>query len=123
MYVFIYLYAPRHVTERRARALPWQVDLPSQKITRSDGSTISFEVDAFKKHCLINGLDDIGRAPSPSSPIALCRFSSDRDRIRLTSTPFWVIEGGIGRSLLSPSASCGRFRVARSGKEGLVFRV
>mmetsp|Transcript_48008 Transcript_48008/g.102830 ORF Transcript_48008/g.102830 Transcript_48008/m.102830 type:complete len:752 (-) Transcript_48008:142-2397(-) len=37
-----------------------EVDLPSQKITRADGRTISFEVEAFKKHCLINGLDDIG---------------------------------------------------------------
>jgi len=36
------------------------VDLESQTITRPDGSTIAFEVDAFRKHCLINGLDDIG---------------------------------------------------------------
>jgi 3-isopropylmalate/(R)-2-methylmalate dehydratase small subunit len=36
------------------------VNLADQTITRPDGSTISFEVDAFKKHCLLNGLDDIG---------------------------------------------------------------
>ena len=36
------------------------VDLPSQTITRPDGETISFDVDAFRKHCLVNGLDDIG---------------------------------------------------------------
>jgi 3-isopropylmalate/(R)-2-methylmalate dehydratase small subunit len=36
------------------------VDLESQQITRPDGETISFEIDAFKKHCLLNGLDDIG---------------------------------------------------------------
>jgi len=36
------------------------VDLESQTITTSDGEVISFEVDAFKKHCLLNGLDDIG---------------------------------------------------------------
>ncbi len=36
------------------------VDLESQEITTSDGVTIPFEVDAFKKHCLLNGLDDIG---------------------------------------------------------------
>ncbi|MDV7144633.1 3-isopropylmalate dehydratase small subunit [Tropicimonas sp. TH_r6] len=36
------------------------VDLESQTITGPDGGTISFEVDAFKKHCLLNGLDDIG---------------------------------------------------------------
>ncbi|MCI5095227.1 MAG: 3-isopropylmalate dehydratase small subunit [Rhodobacteraceae bacterium] len=36
------------------------VDLEAQEITTSDGQTIGFEVDAFKKHCLLNGLDDIG---------------------------------------------------------------
>lgn len=36
------------------------VDLENQTITTSDGEVISFEVDAFKKHCLLNGLDDIG---------------------------------------------------------------
>ncbi|MBI1425340.1 MAG: 3-isopropylmalate dehydratase small subunit [Gammaproteobacteria bacterium] len=36
------------------------VDLEKQAITKPDGSTIAFEVDAFRKHCLINGLDDIG---------------------------------------------------------------
>merc|ERR1719277_914069 len=37
-----------------------EIDLPAQKIVRADGRTISFEVEAFKKHCLVNGLDDIG---------------------------------------------------------------
>ena len=36
------------------------VDLEAQEITTSDGETIKFEVDAFKKHCLLEGLDDIG---------------------------------------------------------------
>lgn len=36
------------------------VNLPAQSITRPDGSVIHFEVDAFRKHCLLNGLDDIG---------------------------------------------------------------
>ncbi|EMR13463.1 3-isopropylmalate dehydratase small subunit [Methylophaga lonarensis MPL] len=36
------------------------VDLPAQTISYPDGKTINFEVDAFKKHCLIEGLDDIG---------------------------------------------------------------
>ena len=35
------------------------VDLETQQITRPDGEIIDFEVDAFKKHCLLNGLDDI----------------------------------------------------------------
>ncbi|MEH6688490.1 MAG: 3-isopropylmalate dehydratase small subunit [Halopseudomonas sabulinigri] len=36
------------------------VDLQAQLVTRPDGKTYSFEVDAFRKHCLLNGLDDIG---------------------------------------------------------------
>ena len=36
------------------------VDLEAQEITTSDGQVFTFEVDAFKKHCLLNGLDDIG---------------------------------------------------------------
>jgi 3-isopropylmalate/(R)-2-methylmalate dehydratase small subunit len=37
-----------------------EVDLEAQSITSSDGDVFTFEVDAFKKHCLLNGLDDIG---------------------------------------------------------------
>jgi 3-isopropylmalate/(R)-2-methylmalate dehydratase small subunit len=36
------------------------VDLPSQTVTASDGTVFGFEIDPFKKHCLLNGLDDIG---------------------------------------------------------------
>jgi len=36
------------------------VDLASQTVTAADGVVFPFEVDAFKKHCLLNGLDDIG---------------------------------------------------------------
>jgi 3-isopropylmalate/(R)-2-methylmalate dehydratase small subunit len=36
------------------------VDLPSQTVTTSDGQVFSFEVDPHRKHCLLNGLDDIG---------------------------------------------------------------
>ena len=36
------------------------VDLAAQTVTKPDGQSMSFEVDAFRKHCLLNGLDDIG---------------------------------------------------------------
>ena len=36
------------------------VDLENQVITRPDGEEIAFEMDPFRKHCLLNGLDDIG---------------------------------------------------------------
>jgi 3-isopropylmalate/(R)-2-methylmalate dehydratase small subunit len=37
-----------------------KVDLEQQCITAPDGTVYKFEVDAFRKHCLLNGLDDIG---------------------------------------------------------------
>jgi len=36
------------------------VDLEQQKITCPNGDVLDFDIDAFKKHCLLNGLDDIG---------------------------------------------------------------
>ena len=37
-----------------------EVDLQQQTINKPDGSSIPFSVDEFRKHCLLNGLDDIG---------------------------------------------------------------
>ncbi|WP_062381034.1 3-isopropylmalate dehydratase small subunit [Pseudomonas abietaniphila] len=37
-----------------------KVDLQAQTVTREDGKVYTFEIDAFRKHCLLNGLDDIG---------------------------------------------------------------
>jgi 3-isopropylmalate/(R)-2-methylmalate dehydratase small subunit len=36
------------------------VDLAEQTVTSADGTQFRFDVDPFKKHCLLNGLDDIG---------------------------------------------------------------
>ena len=45
------------------------VDLEAQSIARPDGSTIAFEVDEFRKVCLLNGLDDIGLTLKKSASI------------------------------------------------------
>jgi len=45
--------------EKGANALI-EVDLESQNIVTSEGEVFTFEIDPFKKHCLLNGLDDIG---------------------------------------------------------------
>jgi 3-isopropylmalate/(R)-2-methylmalate dehydratase small subunit len=37
-----------------------RIDLESQTVTRPDGKALSFDVDPFRKHCLVNGFDDIG---------------------------------------------------------------
>lgn len=46
------------------------IDLPTQKIICSDGTEISFEVDSFRKDCLLNGLDDIGLTLKKTGAIA-----------------------------------------------------
>jgi 3-isopropylmalate/(R)-2-methylmalate dehydratase small subunit len=45
------------------------VDLESQTITGPDGGEIRFDVDPFRKHCLLNGLDDIGLTLEKSAAI------------------------------------------------------
>ncbi len=45
------------------------VDLVAQTVTTSDGQVFPFEVDAHRKHCLLNGLDDIGLTLEKASAI------------------------------------------------------
>ncbi len=45
--------------ERGANAVV-TVDLETQEIRGPDGGVIKFDIDPFRKHCLLNGLDDIG---------------------------------------------------------------
>jgi len=52
------------------------VDLEKQEISGPDGGRVTFEVDAWRKHCLINGLDDIGLTLVKSDKIA--NFESTR---------------------------------------------
>lgn len=46
-----------------------EVDLEKQTIASSDGEVFTFHVDPFKKHCLLNGLDDIGLTMEKESDI------------------------------------------------------
>lgn len=58
-----------------------EVDLPAQVIRAADGSELaSFDVEPFKKHCLINGLDDIGLTAQLEGKIR----SFERRRTRIT---------------------------------------
>lgn len=45
---------------RRGENARLTVDLEAQTISASDGEVIPFDIDPFRKHCLLNGLDDIG---------------------------------------------------------------
>jgi len=55
---------------------PLEIDLPNQRIVRASGETISFDVDPFRKDCLINGLDDIGLTLKKEA--AITKFEEQR---------------------------------------------
>ncbi|MBS8227233.1 3-isopropylmalate dehydratase small subunit [Vannielia litorea] len=54
--------------ERGANAVV-TVDLEAQEITGPDGGKVTFDIDPFRKHCLLNGLDDIGLTLEKSASI------------------------------------------------------
>jgi 3-isopropylmalate/(R)-2-methylmalate dehydratase small subunit len=45
------------------------IDLEKQEIRGPDGGVVKFEIDPFRKHCLLNGLDDIGLTNQKQSKI------------------------------------------------------
>lgn len=63
------------------------IDLEAQTITRPDGETIGFDLDPFRKHCLINGLDDIGLTLQQGDKI------DGFEAARRASTP-WLAQTG-----------------------------
>ncbi|MEM8694255.1 MAG: 3-isopropylmalate dehydratase small subunit [Pseudomonadota bacterium] len=56
------------------------IDLEAQTITTSEGEAITFEVDPFKKHCLLEGLDDIGLTMEKSTNIDSFESSAAQSR-------------------------------------------
>ncbi|WP_299846360.1 3-isopropylmalate dehydratase small subunit [uncultured Roseovarius sp.] len=57
-----------------------QIDLEAQTITTSDGDVISFDVDPFKKHCLMQGLDDIGLTLEKKASVDAFEAQAARER-------------------------------------------
>ncbi|NDA08710.1 MAG: 3-isopropylmalate dehydratase small subunit, partial [Alphaproteobacteria bacterium] len=55
-----------------------EVDLNEQVIRRPNGASISFEIDGFRKQCLLDGLDDIGLTMEKETKISA--FSADRQQ-------------------------------------------
>lgn len=56
------------------------VDLQNQKVISPSGKEYSFEVDAFRKHCLLNGLDDIGLTLQHADDIKAFEEKAKADR-------------------------------------------
>ena len=48
---------------------PFEIDLEKQVVTRGNKFSFSFDIDPFRKHCLLNGLDDIGLTEVKSAKI------------------------------------------------------
>ena len=55
------------------------VDLTAQQIRRPNGAVIEFEIDPFQRHCLLNGLDDIGLTLEKRDRIAAYEARRQRD--------------------------------------------
>ena len=55
---------------RRGANATMTIDLPSQEIRGPDGGVVKFELDSFRKHLLLNGLDDIGLTMEKASAIS-----------------------------------------------------
>lgn len=56
------------------------ISLEDQTITGPDGGTINFDIDPFKKHCLLNGLDDIGLTMEKTDSIDTFETKMSGDR-------------------------------------------
>lgn len=59
----------RKLMENAGAGSELEVDLQAQVIRSPDGSEVTFDVDEFRKHCLLNGLDDIGLTMQKSDKI------------------------------------------------------
>jgi 3-isopropylmalate/(R)-2-methylmalate dehydratase small subunit len=55
---------------RRGANATLTIDLPAQEIRGPDGGVVKFDIDPFRKHCLIEGLDDIGLTMAKAPAIA-----------------------------------------------------
>lgn len=63
-----------------------QIDLPAQKVITADGRKLPFEITAYRKHSLLNGLDDIGQTLQHADKIRT--FEAQR----LAQHP-WLVSG------------------------------
>jgi len=65
------------------------IDLPRQTLTTPDGSTIGFDIEEFRKHCLLSGLDEIGLTLAHANEIR------DFEAARLLAKPWLATSIGI----------------------------
>jgi 3-isopropylmalate/(R)-2-methylmalate dehydratase small subunit len=72
--------AKLHDDAERGANATLTIDLPNQEIRGPDGGKVKFEIDPFRKHCLINGLDDIGLTMEKKASIDTYEEKLKRER-------------------------------------------
>ena len=65
------------------------IDLEKQEIRGPDGGVVKFDIDPFRKHCLLNGLDDIGLTMEKAQPIASYEQQAKAERSWLSGLLSW----------------------------------
>ncbi|KAK4055376.1 3-isopropylmalate dehydratase [Microbotryomycetes sp. JL221] len=80
------------------QGLELTIDLPQQQVIRSNGQTFKFQVDEFRKHCLINGLDEISLTLEHEKEIL--KFEENRSKL----TPWLDGIGYRGKMTLAKTA-------------------
>ncbi len=65
---------------RRGANATLSIDLDKQEIRGPDGGLITFDIDPFRKHCLLNGLDDIGLSLKKADKIASFEAKAKAER-------------------------------------------
>lgn len=74
---------PQDVVDRLlevARTDPISIDLEKQSVTTPFQDRFTFEIDSFRKHCLLNGLDEVGMTLAQDAAIAAFETKMTRER-------------------------------------------
>ncbi|KAF2864482.1 3-isopropylmalate dehydratase [Piedraia hortae CBS 480.64] len=89
--------ALRHLAQEASAGKELEVDLESQTVKDAQGKVLaSFEVEEFRRHCLLNGLDDIGLTMQMADKIA------DFEKRRSSETPWLDGSGYLSRHRTGP---------------------
>ncbi len=75
------------LVEAAERSLTLSVDLKKQQLSLDDGTCYDFEYDPFRKHCLLQGLDDIDYILEQKDAINAFRKEQEQKRFYRTSAP------------------------------------
>ncbi len=91
------------------------IDLEKQEIRRPDGGVIKFDIDPFRKHCLLNGLDDVGLTLQHETRSTISRAARTPTSPGWRHSSFAADANGFAYTR-GGAASRSRFRLASFGR-------